>query len=109
MIPARTATLAAAGLAACLVVAPAEAGPPGCPPGLAKKNPPCIPPGQTKKLGYAPGDVLDRDAYVVLGDPWRYGLPRAHDYALVDGLVVRLDPDTRAILRIVGALAELLQ
>lgn len=82
----------------------------GCPPGLAKKDPPCVPPGQANK-GVTPhqwpdrdrtGDVIDRSDLIYLDDFPRYGLPPLPDgqrYAVVDGQIVVIDPETYRILQ----------
>jgi hypothetical protein len=93
--------------ALALATSPAVAQPKGCPPGLAKKNPPGVPPGLSEK-GWRAGDTLGRGDYRRLRDPSRYGLRLSGDYLIVDGFVMRVDPDTRAILTIIGAAAELL-
>ena len=64
-------------------------------------------PGLAKK-GWRTGDVLGPGDYRRLRDPDRHGLRLDGDYLVVDGLVMRIDPDTRAILTIIGAAAELL-
>lgn len=81
-----------------------------CPPGLAKKNPPCIPPGQVGKAypRYDRGDVLDGD-YWVIRDPDRYRLERNGNYAVLGDYVYRIDPETRKVLNLIGALADLAQ
>lgn len=76
-----------------------------CPPGLAKKNPPCIPPGQAKK--YARGDYIDRD-YQIIGRPQQYGLNRGDTYYRVGDYVYRVDPDTRKVLDLIGAIGAVL-
>lgn len=83
------------------VAMPVTAGPPGCPPGLARKNPPCVPPGQAGK-GYRldRGDILDGD-YDRIRDPWRYRLPpigSAEGYYQNGRIVYRVDEDTRRVL-----------
>ncbi|SNS75556.1 excinuclease ABC subunit A [Tropicimonas sediminicola] len=94
----------------------------GCPPGLAKKNPPCVPPGQVGKSvrsdapdrddryvrRYQRGEVLDGD-YRVIHDPARYRLDRNGDYAVLGDYVYRIDPDTRKVLNLIGAIADLAQ
>ena len=88
----------------------------GCPPGLAKKNPPCIPPGLAKRgVGaidaddglYQIGDFIDGD-YVILDWPADYGLDPYGHYLHVGGYVYRVNRETRVVLEIIGALANLL-
>ncbi|MFY0693370.1 MAG: excinuclease ABC subunit A [Paracoccaceae bacterium] len=83
------------------VTTPASAAPPGCPPGLAKKNPPCVPPGQVGKQGWLKrGDILDRD-YDRVRYPRRYRLPplgEAEGYYRNGRIVYRVDEETRQIL-----------
>jgi hypothetical protein len=98
---------AALALAVCAAPLAAPAAPPGCPPGLAKKTPPCVPPGLARQ-GLRVGEVLPRHSFHRIDRPWRYGLPRDGHFVVLEGLVLRLDPDTRAILTIIGAAAELL-
>lgn len=74
-----------------------------CPPGLAKKNPPCVPPGQAKKYGR--GDHLDH--YVYIQNPGRYGLNNGH-YVTAGNYVYRIDENTREVLNLVGAVADIL-
>lgn len=100
--------LAALGLA--LAPALAVAQPKSCPPGLAKKSPPCIPPGQAKKLyGYEVGDILGDDGYVILGTPWKYGLEDEGVYYHRGNVVLRVDPETRKVLDLIGAIDALLE
>jgi Ni/Co efflux regulator RcnB len=76
----------------------------GCPPGLAKKNPPCIPPGQAKKMTrYRRGDHI-RDDYVLVRDPWAYGLDRDETYYRVGDNFYRVNRKTGEILDLLGAL-----
>ncbi|WP_037307064.1 hypothetical protein [Ruegeria halocynthiae] len=77
-----------------------------CPPGLAKKAVPCVPPGQVKKL-YRTGDRIDRD-YIRINDPYRYGLNRGGNYVRAGGYVYRIDPDTRKVLNLIGAVVDIL-
>lgn len=78
-----------------------------CPPGLAKKNPPCIPPGQAKKhYHYDVGDRLEGD-YILIRDPYRYGLPDGTYYRLGD-YVYQVDSNTLRILAITGLVSALL-
>jgi Ni/Co efflux regulator RcnB len=76
-----------------------------CPPGLAKKNPPCVPPGQAR----AQYDVGDRitDDWIVVRDPWRYGIRDPGTYWRVGDVVFRVDPQTGLVLAVIGALAAL--
>ena len=90
-----------------------EAGSKGCPPGLAKKSVPCVPPGQASKSGerqhdypYKRGDII-RD-YVVIRDPWRYGLDPRGTYYNSEGYVLRVDEQTREVLDLIGAVAAIL-
>ncbi|WP_414897612.1 excinuclease ABC subunit A [Rhodovulum sp. YEN HP10] len=88
------------------------AAPPHCPPGLAKKSPACMPPGQARKgdgfgHGIAAGDRID-GRYRHLDDPRRYRLdPRGSYYLRDDGWVVRVDPETRKVLDLIGAIDAL--
>lgn len=81
----------------------------GCPPGLAKKGNGCLPPGQAKKLRhhYDIGDRLPRGEYRLIERPWRYGLPRGGDYAVVDGYAYRIDRGTARIIAAYGLLKAL--
>ena len=81
-----------------------------CPPGLAKKNPPCVPPGQVGKSyhRYERGEILEGD-YRIIRDPARYRLDRNGDYAVLGDYVYRIDPDTRKVLNLIGAIADLAQ
>ncbi|SFB81228.1 hypothetical protein [Tropicimonas isoalkanivorans] len=82
----------------------------GCPPGLAKKSPACVPPGQAKKAypRYGVGDYIDGD-YRFIRDPGRYHLDRRNDYVVMNDYVYRIDPETRKILNLIGALTDLVQ
>ena len=95
-------------LAGAAPVSLAAQGAPGCPPGLAKKTPSCVPPGQAKKRGWAVGDIVADGQGWRIREPWRYDWGSRGTYLVLDGRVVHLDPDTRAILSIIGAAAELL-
>ncbi|WP_323769079.1 excinuclease ABC subunit A [Antarctobacter sp.] len=111
-------TLMAAALLSTTMAAPALAD--TCPPGLAKKAVPCVPPGQAKKhtnhdrkqqtrdhaVIYTRGDRID-DSHARLTDPTRYGLNPDRSYVVVENQVYRIDPDTRAVLNIIGALSQL--
>ncbi|MCL7464755.1 hypothetical protein [Phaeovulum sp. NW3] len=80
----------------------------GCPPGLAKKNPPCVPPGQAKKWsGFRKGDRI-RDGYVLVRDPWRYGLDRGATYYRVGDDFYRVNRKTGEVLELMGALSRVL-
>lgn len=89
-----------------------------CPPGLAKKSPACIPPGQAKKMQhshdnddhddhviyYRVGDVVRDDCRVV---PYtRYPSLPAGTYCRYEDRLLRIDPETRAILTILQILAN---
>jgi hypothetical protein len=89
-----------------------------CPPGLAKKDPPCVPPGLAKKgvttdewLDHdRTGEVIDRDDLIFLDDYWRYGLPRlpvGQRYAVIDGRIVVIDPQSYQILQLIEIFREL--
>ncbi|NDV51776.1 MULTISPECIES: excinuclease ABC subunit A [unclassified Salipiger] len=119
----RTLTLAALSAAALAAPMAASAAPKGCPPGLAKKNAACMPPGQYKKIGKHHGDrdrdhdaihihrydrgERIRDNYIVIRDPGRYQLDPHRTYYNVDDYVYRVDPDTGAVLDIIGGIAQL--
>ncbi|WP_170381265.1 hypothetical protein [Ruegeria atlantica] len=77
-----------------------------CPPGLAKKSVPCVPPGQVKNF-YRTGDYINRD-YRWIDDPYRYGLRRGDSYIRAGDYVYRVDPDTRKVLNLIGAVADIL-
>lgn len=77
-----------------------------CPPGLAKKAVPCVPPGQVKNL-YRVGDRINRDYYWI-NDPYRYGLNRGGNYVRAGDYVYRIDPETRKVLNLIGAVADIL-
>ena len=76
-----------------------------CPPGLAKKGNGCQPPGQAKKYGR--GDYVDRD-YDIIRNPERYGLKKGESYYRVGDYVYRVDKDTREVLDLIGAVANIL-
>ncbi|GGG59569.1 hypothetical protein GCM10011415_01800 [Salipiger pallidus] len=108
------AALSASAIAMPLAATTANAAPKGCPPGLASKG--CVPPGQAKKMykdrsddrgehRWRTGDRLTGD-YVIIRDPQRYGL-RDGTYYRSGGEVFRVDPDTRRILDVIGAVAAL--
>ncbi|WP_428925523.1 hypothetical protein [Marinibacterium sp. SX1] len=74
-----------------------------CPPGLAKKNPPCVPPGQAKK--YNPGQYIND--YTYIRNPGNYGLNNGY-YVTAGNYVYRINKDTREVLNLVGAVADIL-
>ncbi len=76
-----------------------------CPPGLAKKDVPCVPPGQVKR--YRVGEVLPRD-YVWIDDPGRWGLDGG-GYVRLGDYVYRIDRETREVLNLIGAVADILR
>ena len=91
-------------------IAPADAAPKGCPPGLAKKAVPCVPPGQVKNGNYAPyarGDIIYRD-YILIENPRRYNLDPRGTYYSTGGYVFRVDRETREVLDLIGAVAAIL-
>ena len=89
-----------------------------CPPGLAKKSPACIPPGQAKKMGHDHDDDDDRDPviYYRVGDvvrddctivPYtRYQSLPAGTYCRSEDRLLRIDPETRAVLTILDLLTN---
>lgn len=81
--------------------------PPGlaCPPGLARKDPPCIPPGQARQ-GREP--VYLSGDYILLENPARFGLDPAHSYGSADGMIYRIDRETREVLALIGAISDVL-
>ncbi|MEX5564695.1 excinuclease ABC subunit A [Pseudophaeobacter sp. 1A16562] len=85
------------------------AAPKGCPPGLAKKSVPCVPPGQVGKHRgpHAVGDRLMK--YIILRDPKRYRLDPRYTYYRSDGYLYRVDPETRKVLNLIGAVADILE
>ncbi|WP_210092303.1 hypothetical protein [Ruegeria sp. HKCCSP346] len=99
-----TATLAALALSPVGAAAKNKAG--HCPPGLAKKSVPCVPPGQAKKI-YRDGDFITND-YRWINDPYRYGLNRNYSYVRAGDYVYRVDPETRKVLNLIGAIADIL-
>ena len=99
-----TAVLLALSLLPPAAIAKNKAG--HCPPGLAKKTVPCVPPGQAKHL-YRAGDYVDRD-YRWINDPYRYGLSRNDYYLRAGDYVYRVDPETRKVLNLIGAVADIL-
>ena len=115
------------GAAFAIALAPlgALADPPrGCPPGLAKKEPRCVPPGHARNYRDYDRDrqrdwddrrdysrYYGRDlgnGYYVLREPRRFNLDPRYNYYVRDGRIYRVDPQTEAILDIVGALQTLL-
>jgi hypothetical protein len=106
----RTLSLALAvfSIVVSLTAPAALAGPKDCPPGLAKKNSACLPPGQAKKIyGYRVGDRIERD-YVVLTNPYRYGLDARGTYWRVGDSVFQVNRQTGEILAVIGALSNLM-
>lgn len=122
--------LALAALSLSVATTVAEAGPKGCPPGLAKKSSDCLPPGHAKKRhngssdgysddayrdgyrdgfrhGYRVGDRIERD-YVVLANPYRYGLDGRRTYWRVGDSVYQVNRETGEILALIGALSNLM-
>lgn len=77
-----------------------------CPPGLAKKNPPCVPPGQEKEASYRVGDRIP-DGWVLVPDPWRYGIRDPGTYWRVGDAIFRVNRETGEVLAILGALAAI--
>ena len=98
----------AIGLAALMATGfpPAQAGPKGCPPGLAKKSPACVPPGLAKS-GYRVGDRVTGE-YIVIRDPGRWGLAPHETYYRIGDQVLRVDRDTKVVLDLIGAAAAIL-
>lgn len=87
-------------MAAMTLVPAAQAGPKGCPPGLAKKAVPCVPPGQAKKHhskgkhkdGYY-SDRYDHDRYDDYDDDrYREGRYRRGDVIRQGDYVIIRDP-----------------
>lgn len=121
-------TFVALSAAALAMPMAASAAPKGCPPGLAKKNAACMPPGQAKKMDirrdhdhdrdrdreevrvihhYQVGDRYDGDR-IIIRDPSRYGLSPAYTYYRNDDIIYRVDPETRQVLNVIGAISSLL-
>ncbi|GLS87646.1 hypothetical protein GCM10010873_26200 [Cypionkella aquatica] len=86
-----------------------------CPPGLAKKSPACIPPGQAKKMGhdhddgdhviyYRVGDVVRDDCRIVPYTGYK-SLPDG-TYCRYEDRLLRIDPESRAVLTILQVLAN---
>ncbi|WP_417741108.1 excinuclease ABC subunit A [Salipiger sp.] len=111
----RTLALAALSAGALTMPIAASAAPKGCPPGLAKKQNGCNPPGHVKgytdrddddyRYRYRTGDRIDGDV-IILRNPDRYGLPNG-TYYRNDDVVYRVDPETRKVLNVIGAIAAL--
>ncbi len=76
-----------------------------CPPGLAKKAVPCIPPGQAKR--YRVGDFI-YDGYVRIDNPGRYGLRANGYYVRAGDYVYQVNRETREVLNLIGAIADIL-
>lgn len=118
-LPLTVVALAALSLA---VPSLAAAKPKGCPPGLAKKTPACIPPGLAKKnreprhdrTDQAEGTAPDSERYYITGDyvlvtdPYRYGLDDNRTYYRFGDNIFRVDKETGEILTFIGSLAALL-
>lgn len=92
-----------------------------CPPGLAKKSPACLPPGQAKKHlqdrnddddnvmraplhAYRVGDFVRDDCVIV--SRYRYQSLPAGTYCRYENRLMRIDPQSRAILTILQVLAN---
>ena len=89
----------------------ADAGPKGCPPGLAKKSPACVPPGLAKKAYPERGDHIGNYPYQLIDNPLRYRLEPLRPgerYYLIDGRIFRVDDGTYEVLDFLGAAAALL-
>jgi len=99
-----TTTLVVLALTPAVAMAKNKAG--HCPPGLTKKSVPCVPPGQAKKL-YRNGDFIYSD-YRWINDPYRYGLNRNYSYIRAGDYVYRVDPETRKVLNLIGAVVDIL-
>ncbi|WP_254430431.1 MULTISPECIES: hypothetical protein [unclassified Ruegeria] len=106
MIKALTKTAMVVAVSLTPVTAFAKGKPGHCPPGLAKKAVPCVPPGQAKKL-YRNGEYINGD-YRWVKDPYRYGLNRNDYYIRAGDYVYRVDPDTRKVLNLIGAVVDIL-
>ena len=84
-------------------------GPPGCPPGLAKKGNGCMPPGQARKLGtgqrwiggYGSSYSYERIPYDVRR---RYRLSSRYRYFYQGDRIYVVDPRTMLIARVISAL-----
>lgn len=97
-------TVASLGLAGFWAT-PGHADPPGCPPGLAKKQTGCLPPGQARKYGI--GDRIGGE-YIHIRHPGRHGLDPDQTYYRAGDYVYRVDRDTREVLDLIGAVARVL-
>ena len=76
-----------------------------CPPGLANRNPPCVPPGQAAKYGI--GDEIEGN-YIILENPFAYGLDADGIYYVFDGFVYEINEDTQDIITLIGAIGAVL-
>ena len=107
------------GIASALAAVPhplfAQASGQNCPPGLAKKNPPCVPPGQARQC-VTTADWLNRHRIGDRADDAQIlsaidDLPRLvgnEVYAILDDAIIRMDPETREILELIGLVAQVL-
>jgi hypothetical protein len=86
-------------------IQPVPSGNRNCPPGLAKKNVPCVPPGQAKT--YRIGDILPRD-FVRIQNPGNWTRRGNGSFVRLGDYVYEIDNDTRKVLNLVGAAADLL-
>lgn len=85
---------------------PADAGPKGCPPGLAKKAVPCVPPGQAMKWQLGERLPISTPWYEVR-DWERFGLPEPLDgsrYVRVDNDILRVGIATGIVLEALGVI-----
>lgn len=80
----------------------------GCPPGLAKKSPSCVPPGLARKGRHYDRGERILDGYAYVRDYDRYGLARDNTYVRVGDFLYRVNPETREVLDVIGAVARLL-
>ncbi|KAA2317370.1 hypothetical protein DL237_06150 [Pseudooceanicola sediminis] len=83
----------------------------GCPPGLAKKSPACVPPGLAKKvMPYVIGDRINPgyDDVIRVREPGLYGLDPYATYYRVDNRVVEVNSQTMEIVRLIGAVSDIL-
>lgn len=80
--------------------------PPGCPPGLAKKNNGCLPPGQAKKR-YQIGHPLAVDSHRLPTDLLHRlpSPPSGHIYGRVDGDILLIAEATHSVVDAVVAVA----
>ncbi len=95
-------------LVALATVSPALAAPKNCPPGLAKKPVACVPPGQAKKAPYRYGKGARIDDYIVVRDPGRYGLDPSGTYYRSGDYLYRMNRETREVIALIGAVADIL-